>query len=159
MPLIQTTLNFQGQMIKSQKATVQYDPFKKRNVYFLPRTGKSIAFNTKNKHKLFVAGDLDLKDKLFINNRFVKDNKRNRSRIADRSGKIKNPATNRWVDPTPRNLKRIEQFEMKRKAETALVLVSPKKPRVVNFKAQYYINIPQLREYLSRFDRPDVEIM
>ena len=157
MPLIQTTLNFQGQLIKTQKAIVQYDPFKKRNVYFLPSTGKSLAFNARNKRKLYLSGDLELKDELFINNRFVKDNKRNRSRIADRSGKILNPATNRWVNPTPRNLKKIEQFELKRKAESAIV-VSQKalvqKTIVQKPQVQYYINIHQLLEYLSKFDKP-----
>ena len=77
MSLIQTTLNFQGRLIKTQKAIVQYDPFKKRNVYFLPLTGKSLVFNARNKLKLFLAGDLELKDELFIKNRFVEDNKRN----------------------------------------------------------------------------------
>ena len=73
----QLTLNLNGQLVRSRKAYIEYDPFKKRKVYFVPRTGKSYVINATNKRKLFLAGDLDLQGEIFLNSRIVKDSARN----------------------------------------------------------------------------------
>ena len=68
-------------LLKHRKAIIQYDPFKKMDLYFVPRTGKSYVVSAKNKRKLFLDGDLELQGELFINNRFVKDNAKNRAKL------------------------------------------------------------------------------
>ena len=108
MQKVQSTLNFQGKIVKSQHAVIQYDPFKKQDMYFLPKTGKSYVVNAKNKRKLYLSGNLELKNELFINNRFVKDNAQNRAKL-NQEGKIKNPSTNRWLKDTALNRRKIEQ--------------------------------------------------
>ena len=103
---IQATIDFQGKLEKSQKAIIQYNPYKRRELYFVPRTGKSYVVSPKNKRMLYLAGDLDLQGELFINNRFVKDTPRNRSKL-NCSNKIKNPLMNRWIKDTPLNRKKV----------------------------------------------------
>ena len=72
MTKIKFMLDFQGKNVNSQKAMIQYDPYKRKQMYFVPRTGKSYVVSSKNKHKLFCSGDLELKSELFINSRFIK---------------------------------------------------------------------------------------
>ena len=119
MTKYQTTLNFNDQLVRSQKAYIMYDPFKMKNVYFVPRTSKTLSMNASNKRKLFLAGDLELHSELFINNRFVKDSKHNCSHLA-RDTKLFNPLTKRYVKDTPQNKKKIEKAENELKVQRAL---------------------------------------
>ena len=128
---VQSTLDFQGKIVKSQYAAMQYDPYRKQNMYFLPKTGKSYVVNAKNKRKLFLAGELELKGELFINNRFVKDNAHNRATL-NQEGKIKNPSTNRWIKDTIVNRRKIIQANKNKVLEEIRVLRENKASKIIS---------------------------
>ena len=151
MTKIQQTLDFQGKIVNTQKAIIQYDPYKRKQMYFVPRTGKSYVVSSKNKHKLFSSGDLELKGELFINGRFVKDNAKNRAKL-NQENKIKNPVTNRWIKDTKLNRKKIIELNKKKVLEEIRSIRENKASKIITSAMQRVLK-PRLEEttYKSYF--------
>ena len=116
--------------------------------------GKSDVVSPKNKRMLYLAGDLDLQGELFINNRFVKDTPRNRSKL-NRSNNIKNPLTNRWIKDTPLNRKKVlktqandlkQILEYKAAKTIKNFFIKSMKPYLIEttYKLYYRYTVPKL---------------
>ena len=140
MTKIQQTLDFQGKIVNTQKAIIQYDPYKRKQMYFVPRTGKSYVVSSKNKHKLFSSGDLELKGELFINGRFLKANAKNRAKL-NQENKIKNPVTNRWIKDTKLNRKKIIELNKKKVLEEIRSIRENKASKIITKISDIHYNL------------------